>query len=99
MSCEITKTYRCDMCGAVIDTHDDEVMLNSFISGGSYYYVLVHEHNPSYAEGYRTRIESAAIDLCPSCANRATAIHREVVPTEDGRSCHHEYTWREGDAE
>ena len=93
MSCETTKTYRCDMCGSVIDTHDDAVMLNSIISGGLYG-VLVHEQNPSYDEGYRTRIEHANIDLCPSCADRATAIHREVVPTEDGRGYHHEYTWR-----
>ena len=97
MSCETTKVYKCDMCGAVIDTHDDAVMLNSLISSGIYC-VLVHEYNPNYAEGYRTRIEHASIDLCLSCADRATAIHREVIPTDDGRSCYYEYTWR-GDAE
>ena len=97
MSCETTKVYKCDMCGAVIDTHDDAAVRNCVISSGVYC-VLVHEHNPSYDEGYRTRIEHANIDLCPSCADRATAIHREVVPTDDRRSCHHEYTWR-GDAE
>lgn len=97
MSCETIKVYKCDMCGAVIDTHDDAVMCNSVISGGCFR-VLVHEHNPSYDEEYRTRIECASIDLCPSCADRATAIHCEVIPTNDKRSCHYKYTWR-GDAE
>ena len=97
MSCETIKVYKCDKCGAVIDTHDDAVMRNSVLSNGIFC-VLVHEHNPSYDEEYRTRIEQASIDLCPSCADRATVIHREVIPTEDKRSCHYEYTWR-GDAE
>lgn len=41
-------------------------------------------------------------DVTPEQAIAATlgserAIHREVIPTEDGRSCRHEYTWRRSD--
>ena len=32
---------------------------------------------------------------CPTCADRYATIHMEVTPTEDGRSCHHEYSWRD----
>lgn len=96
MSCETTKVYKCDMCGAVIDTHDDAVMRNSVISNGIYC-VLMLVHNPIYDEEYRTRIERASIDLCPSCADRATMIHCEVITANDRQSCHYEYSWR-GDA-
>lgn len=89
------ETVTCDMCGAEIDIDDDATLRASAISGG-YYGVLVHEHNPSYAEGLQTGVEHAQLDLCPACADRACAIHREVVPTDGGRSCRHVYTWREG---
>ena len=95
MSEEVVKTIRCDMCGDVIDTSDEEVLKNSAISGG-YYSVIVHEHNESYQEGLMDSIGYSAIDLCPKCADRAAAIHLEITPTEGGRSCKHELSWREG---
>lgn len=95
MSRKTIEVVTCDMCGAEIDIHDDEVMRASCIAGG-YYGVLVKSHNPSYAEGLQDGVEHAVLDLCPKCADRASAIHCEVVPTEGGRSCKHVYTWRDG---
>ena len=92
----VTKTVLCDMCGAEIDIRDDDVLRMSALSGSDYYYVLVHERNQSYAEGRRDSIAYEPLDLCPECADRAAAIHCEVVPTDGGRSCRHELSWREG---
>lgn len=91
---KVTKTIICDMCGAEIDTSDDRIIVKSAISSG-FYGVLVHEYNSSYNKGFRTRISHLNIDLCPACADRATRIHCEVVPTDDGRSCHHVLSWRD----
>lgn len=93
MSRKTIEIVTCDMCGAEIDVKDEATLRMSVISGG-YYGVTVRTHNPSYAEGLQDGVEHIAIDLCPKCADRACAIHCEVVPTDDGRSCHHVYSWR-----
>lgn len=95
MSTKKIEIVTCDMCGAEIDVNDDVVLSNSILSHG-YTYVPVHEHNPSYAEKFQTRTGTAQLDLCPVCADRAAAIHLEVIPTEGGRSCRYEYSWRDG---
>lgn len=93
MSVEEIKTYRCDMCGEVIDTKDDAVMRMCVLGSGCFY-ALAHVHYPQLDEGLQDGIEHISIDLCPECAERATNIRVEVVPTDGGRSCRYEYSWK-----
>ena len=95
MSTKKITVVTCDMCGANIDLDDEDVTRNSVL--GEYMYVIVHYHNPSYDRRYQIGITGEHLDLCPACADRAAAIHMEVEPTDDRRSCHHKYSWREGE--
>lgn len=94
MSRKTIEVVTCDMCGETIDTSDAQTLVNSALCR-TYSYIPVHFHNPSLQEGLQTGIEFETLDLCPTCADRYTTIHMEVIPTEDGRSCHHEYSWRD----
>lgn len=96
MSRKTIETVTCDMCGTEIDIHDDVVRRKSALSG-RYYGILVYEHNPSYANEFQNGVECETLDLCPACADRACVIHCEVVPTDDGRSCRHVYSWRDAE--
>lgn len=93
MSREKVEIVRCDMCGERIDVGDLNVRRHSVLGTG-YTYLPVHFYNPTYGEGYRTGVDTEQMDLCPTCADKACVIHCEVVPTEDGRSCRHVYSWR-----
>lgn len=82
------------MCGDEIDLSDEWTIKNSVVAHNTYY-TPVQYHNPAYATGYEDGIGMEFLDLCPACADRATAIHLEV--TGDYKTgWHHEYSWREG---
>ena len=93
MSRRTIEICTCDMCGETIDTSDEQVLIDSILCK-CYSYVPVHFYNPSYDKGLQYGVTFEQLDLCPACADRYATIHMEVVPTEDGRSCRHEYSWR-----
>lgn len=94
MSRRTIEIYTCDMCGETIDVNDDQTLIRSALCRTNSY-IPVHFHNPSYSKELQTGITFETLDLCPTCADRYATIHVEVTPTEDGRSCHHEYSWRD----
>ena len=94
MSKKTIEIITCDMCGDEIDLNDEWTNRNSVVCNSTYC-VPVRFHNPSYDEGCQDGISIERLDLCPRCADRAATIHLEVTPVDSGRSCHHEYTWRE----
>lgn len=96
MSKRTIEIITCDMCGAEIDVQSDDTKRMSVISGG-YYGMPVHDYNPTYGDGLQKSIQSTTIDLCPTCADRACVIHRELVLTDNGRSSHYVYSWRDGE--
>lgn len=91
---KVVEIYTCDMCGKEFDPKDEKARLRSVrCSASPSAFILVHEHNPAYDDGYRDGIARERIDLCPDCAVRACAIQRDWYKDEDGYE-HTKLSWR-----